>query len=604
MDSIINILYLILVVGCIFSAGKWIAIKLNLIKNKSLFIENITISIGLGFSLLIIIIMLLGFAGLLYSKILWVILLLFIFLGIVKNYFIIDKDIFFRKVSGLKKDELLILFIISICSLMYLLTALTPTLDGDSLSSYLLMPREYAKNNSILVIDYAIGNMYPQNGQLISTLGILLKDQILAQLLISWLMGIICILTIFSIGKLLFNKNSALIGVLIWYSTFAVAFLNQSAKIDLAWSAFDLLGVYCFINWYYFSSTQKNNWLFISGLFFGIASGIKQASFFTLIIILVAIAYRSIPKKELIKSFTIFLLPVSICLVWILRSYFMTGSFIYSGGDLFSDNGFIGFIKVLWQMSMLGNASSLEGPMGKSIGPTIIAVLPLIFLIKNKNKKIWHVLIFCGLMLILWYNGVQRARHLLPTLGLLSLLCGYVINYLLNVKKKSAYFILLLSFVSISLNLTPWIYVNFFSINRFNYIIGKDDLTSYLEKNLSKWHWYPNFQITNKINNDLPVNTRIAALSTANSYYIDRPFYAPGPALIKSAWTDGEKKYPDHLDYYNMLINENITHIFINNYAVQQRSLQNSWINQAVFKEKYLDLIFDYGEQYLFKIKK
>ena len=146
---------------------------------------------------------------------------------------------------------------------------------------------------SIVVVDYAMGSIYPQNGQLISTMGLLLKDQVLGQLLVSWMMGLLCILTIYSIGRFLFNRQTALIGVLIWYGTYSVAFLAQSAKIDLTWAAFDLLALFVFMQWYFADSSHKNiKWLVLSGLFLGIAGGVKQVSIFTIILFILGITFR------------------------------------------------------------------------------------------------------------------------------------------------------------------------------------------------------------------------------------------------------------------------------------------------------------------------
>ena len=63
--------------------------------------------------------------------------------------------------------------------------------------------------------------------------------------------GIAPSFTNFSIGSLLFNKISAFIGIIIWYGMYSTSFLAQSAKIDLAWAAFDLLGLYVFMLWYF-----------------------------------------------------------------------------------------------------------------------------------------------------------------------------------------------------------------------------------------------------------------------------------------------------------------------------------------------------------------
>ena len=75
---------------------------------------------------------------------------------------------------------------------------------------------------------------------------------------------------------------------------------------------------------------------------------------------------------------------------------------------------------------------------------------------------------------------------------------------------------------SIGLNIGPWVYVNFISTDRFGYISGQYNLDEYLKVNLVKWDWYPNYDMTIKIRDELPNNVKIAALSTGNSYYVGK----------------------------------------------------------------------------------
>ena len=89
-------------------------------------------------------------------------------------------------------EQVILFTIFLIISSIYLFSSLTPTFDGDSLFGYLSLAREYSIHNKIIPIDYYYGSTFPQNGQLLTTLGFLLNDQITAQLVISWLMGILC----------------------------------------------------------------------------------------------------------------------------------------------------------------------------------------------------------------------------------------------------------------------------------------------------------------------------------------------------------------------------------------------------------------------------
>jgi len=589
--------------------GKAIAEKFNIDTHYQSLSSKIIIDFGLGLSAIIIMMTILGFFGLLKIQIIWVLLLLFLLFGLITHKPVLNISSIKSSLNSLKIIEIVTLFIIVIISGLYLTVSLSPTLDGDSLASYLLLSREYANNSIISVVDYAIGSSFPQNGQLINTLGLLFKDQIVAQLLIVWSMGILCVLIIYSIGRTFCSRQVTLIGILIWYGTYSVAFLAQSAKIDITWAAFDLLALYVFMQWYFSDSSKgETKLLFLAGFFLGIAGGVKQASFYTIILLMLAITFRLFGKKEhsiitLIKSYSAFLIPASIAGIWVIRSYLLTGEFVFTGRSFQNNHGILGFFQTLWRMSMLGNAVSLEGAMGKSIGPSILALVPIIFFFKNVDRRVWHILGYCGLMLILWYNGVQRARHLLPTIALLSLVAGYVVHLLISQKPKFGYTVLILVFFSIGLNLSPWVYVNFISTNRFGYILGQHNLDEYLKENLTKRNWYPNYDMTIKIRDKLPSNVKIAALSTGNSYYLDKPFYGAKPTLLAPAWTQDSLEYPDPQDFYNELIDSGITHVFINDYVVKNWGLEKALLNQHIFKDKYLKKIIAVDGQHLYVIK-
>ena len=568
--------------------------------------DNSLFYIGTGLGIFILGLTILGYLGLLYSMPIQIIIYALGFFSIYKIW--INSRVEFKLVfSGIDYFQILLLIIILLFSTLYFLTSITPTLDGDSLSGYLPLAREYYNAKKMIPIDFHYGSIFPQNGQLISTLGFLLGNQITAQLFVSWLMGVLCCFILFSIGKKIENARVGLLAIVIWYGTYSVAFINQSAKIDLAWTFFDLLGIFAFMNWWFSNKYENNeNWLFVSGFLISIAIGIKQVSAFTIIILVPAIFFKLFIGKNcsirlLVKHILLFTLPIIVSFHWIFRTYLLTGDLFFTGSEFQSNDGIFGIFETIWKMSMLGNAVSHEGPMGKSIGPTLIAILPSIIIFKKNDRRIWEIIFFCLIMLIFWHNGVQRARHLFPTIALLSVCAAYLINRLIESGQKSRNIIFILVVFCSLINIGPWMYVNFISLNRIMYIKNME-LDSYLEKNLKKFNWYPSFQMTKIIRDELPEKIKIAALASGNDYYLNKKFYDAqnnplGPTFVET------KKDMTSQEFYQKMKNFGITHTFLNKHVIDKWGLEECWLNDESFRNKYFIELEKDNNQYLYKLK-
>ena len=597
---IIDLLITAVVIVSAWSAGRLITNALN-IRTESR-VMDLVLSLGLGVGIFVYLQMICGFVGWFSALQAWLTLICMSVLGVFG--FISYKPIIkFEQVSKLipssSLDRLILLGIL-VLSILYLLVALAPTLDGDSLAGYLVVARDFAKEGRIFSATYAYTNLFPANGQLIAALGFSLKGQIVAQLLTVWFMGVLGALGLYSLGTKLFNSRISLIGVLAWYSMASVAVLSASVKVDLAWAAFEIISILAFTQWYFAGRKQRDSrWLLITGLFLGVAFGIKHATTFTAILLAIALTYRLYSDNNMslkawsisFSSIVLFALPG---LVWVIRSLVISGSLGFAGSDLAGETGFSGLFTYLWDMSMLGNSNSIEGPNGKSIGPIFLSILPCVILLKNVDNKVWHVSLYSLSMLLISFFVVQRARHILPALGLMSLIAGYVIHRLSVSSPKIGSLIITLVLAASLVATATWTYKNFVSIETVQRSLNIIDDREYFTRNLENFNRYPSWEIIRASNDLISEQAVIASPGASNGFYLNRP-------LLSFAQT--EKEYAVSSGFVEILKQNDVTHVYINEFVVNERGHELAWLVNEGFQDQYLLEIICSRGQCLYELR-
>ena len=586
IESLLNLTLMIAVFLAFLGPGR-VLLRVGGFEHKSVS-EELVFSAGLGFASAIYILVALGFMGMLYPVVAWLLLGGGLATGLF--WWVRWRPQSRRMVFPRPSPTPSVLWAVAAVLMAYVMvnvvTGLSPTLEGDSTGGYLLVAKEYAARHALEEVDFAYVTSYPQNGQMLSTLGFLLRGQILGQLLVSFAMGALFIGAMYAVGRAYFTRKAAFIGVAIVYGTYSVAYLHASGKIDLAWAAFDLLAIFAFSRWYFSESQSRHwRWLVLAGMFAGAAAGVKQATLFTVIALSLGIAFRLAQGQERrpiawATAFVAFGLPISLAVLWVVRAYVMTGVIGSAGPGTGGEGATSGLLRNVWAMSMLGNAGGIEGPLGKPIGPALLAVVPLLVILPRMDRRIWHILALAAIFILLWSLGVQRARHLLPVLALLGLVAGYVIERLLDERRRVGQLVLGAVLVSIATNLSIWTCINLISFERVPYVVGLQDRDRYLEVNLPKVQRYPNYAILRYVWDNVAKDARFVALSTRNSFYLERALYARG----KTSFDDVQ----DLPALLRRLEHERFTHLFVNNFIVEERDLADSVLLSPVFRDSHL----------------
>jgi len=607
----IDLLFLILIVIVAYLAGYNFISLIKLRTNGRAEQRLYSLSAGLG--LLSILILLLGFLGLLYPKIITgliiviaVSLVLFTSKSTYKNLFgpfnILDNSPLWMRA---------IVFITAIYMLYQLLNCMTPVINGDSIGQYLSIPKIFLQNHSILnrqlIEDYISSNL-PLNLYMLSVLGISLHSEIVSQLILGWLMSVLIFLAIYVSIKRFTDKRIALLSAALFYTMPTMAWLIFSAKMDLGYVMFELCFWSLFLRWLI---NKDNKDLYISAIFLGFAIGSKYHSLIALTCVAIAIFIIKLVNKDKLWNIikVIFLFSIISLLIGspsYIKNMFLVGDPFYpffSSYGLVQGEGFDIYKSLLdiprFIYNMIIGKEFVNRPLYWADRPLGFLSILMFFLIDFKrikeNKQISFTIILYAIILSLavMFSVWPFPRHILPAVALILILFAILNNNLILTKK----------FIPIG-----WVIVIMFAIqcipnmglkntgSKVNYLIGKINKQEYLSKVLfdrpGSVHMNSGML---KYVSSLPDSSRILALDFGNGYYVDRPF-------LKKLYVYDENNIDEFIRKCN---NDRFTHIYYSELGIKQYIESPKIIAHFVilkYKEKFLYNHYSSGNQQIYEI--
>jgi hypothetical protein len=579
--------------------------------------DDLVLSLALGLGAFSLLAAAFGFIGFLRWEIAWVVLLGMILLSARSGITLLSVCLtdLRQSLPRTRGIPAVVVGLIAITGVIYFISAFHPPLEGDTLAGYLATPKRYVQLSRIAPLPASFYDDLPLNVQMISTWALLLRGDVLAQLLVGFGFGIACLPAIATLANLLFGSGVAAWATLAFFSLGAISYANDSTKIDAGWAFFDLASLLAFSYWYFKRADWR--WLALAGVLGGLGLGAKYTALFTLTPLLVGIAWRTLRwdkcgVKPLIARWALYLAPcMALGGIWMLKNVLFVGNPVY---PLFNKQilgyaaesppnhafGLLGMVTILWDMSM--------GPFafgfGKPVGPLLLASVPLILLLKERDRKIFHLLAFVGIGYLLWYVGVQRDRNFLPQLAILAICGGYALRAFTSHVSPTRFAVAALALAGPVYALATYAWVHVYRLAPVPYILGVQDRETYLRRNLLEW--YPSYDAILFINTYLPANARIIGLHNGNGYYLDREY-------ILSDDIEGRVIHDvtSERELLAALRARRITHIFINDYVVQQwrmgyggkQGYAESLVEQPDFQARYMTLIFSEPDQHLYELR-
>lgn len=524
----------LLVILTLLSYGIGLKILKILKVQQESFLEEIVFCVGLGLGIFSYLVLGIGLAGLLHK---WVFYSLFVVLSVILHpelwYFL--RRIFVRGKLFLHPSFTPFSLAISLTLFLAIILLLVPTITFDVLVYHFAVPETYIKYHKIIYLPYNCFSNYTFNTEMLFTLGLLLKGDLLAKS-IHFLFGFLSGLSIYSLARRYFDSKTAALSILAFCSMPLAIFIATAGFNDFAITFYEILAVYSFINW---SKEKNEGWLLVCGLTCGLSIGVKYFGVFCFIILGLSILILKWRESGILKAsktisvFTILvLLPV---LPWLIKNFIWTGNPVfplfydifggrnwsefhqsrylyemtrYSAGLPFLLKPFVFF----WDISF--KHGGMESGVKIPVGPIFIVILPFILGLRKFDFCIKYLLSFCGIFFLFWSYVCAVDRFILPCFILMCVIIGYVIE---RTNKRLYPCLLAILFISLSWNL--------FNISKIIYknayfmCLKRDGGEEFLLKKSIIQDYY---DVISYINHHLPRETRILFIGEVRSYYCQR----------------------------------------------------------------------------------
>lgn len=439
------------------------------------FLEEIILSLSLGWGALAYLVLGLGVGRLLYRgvaygllAILTLILLPDIraFIGAIRERLTRPGKQIGPPEAGKETPRLFLLslwMLLAIALVTALIGALTPPLNYDTLSYHLGVPKEYIRHHQIVYLPHQVYSNFPFTLEMLYLLSLLLKGDILAKL-IHLSFGILTAAAIYSFGRRYFNSRMALLATAVFSNIPLVVFLSTTAYIDLGVTLYGFLALLGWVNWFY---SRRREDLLVSAVFTGLAMGTKYpVILFSFLPLLLGIVLKTslIDKVRwtgtLKRAFVFSLVAVGIVSPWFIKNFIYTGNPIYPlfynllGGRDWSALNASRFMRHhstsfgnWWEIFLV----PLTISRSKDIGPLFIIFSPLILFFKRFEGFVKLLLAYGGLYLLLWIFFTHHDyRFLLPAFPCFSLVAAYLI---MRFAKGKVHSLLLIAGLGIALAL-------------------------------------------------------------------------------------------------------------------------------------------------------
>lgn len=500
------------------------------------------------------------------------------------------KNSFFKIDRRWEKIACLIILLLLILAVI---EALAPATTEDTLSYHFRIPYDYVVNQELVYSPFAPFNM-PHLTQMLVTVPFLLGAGDVGGHFIYFIFLILFTAVIYNFSKHFFNRQVALLALLLILSTPMISYMKISGRVEVALSAMILLGIWSMLNGLNGLGIKRYRWMFASGMFMGMACGIKYYGLFAAAVAFLLagiILFRQSSWSSTLKLLTIFSLGVLLFgSPFYIKNLVMTGNPLFPAMfDLFggrdwstemahlakthfdaykrpAGDGIINLFLSPWRLTVDGEPFN-AGRTG--YGFIYLALFPILLwslICKVKKSGMSALMPNCStasviswfviLLWILWFTfAFQRGRHLLPVFAMLSMLTGRTVLALLMCKKNGAAHVLIkycCTFILVGGISFQVLISGYFTKTFIPVTLGYEKREAFMDRVRPMWRDYQN------VNHTLPQDAKVLHLFGNRQYYLKREQFYPSPYF--QGWVDWAK-IPDVQTYREQLLQAGFTHV-------------------------------------------
>ena len=545
-------------------------------------LENILISLLMGFSFTSYLIYMIGFAGFLNYKMVWVV---FTFITIIA--FPVFRNLNLGKIFKLFKktikgywvtrNDYSILFLlvasIFVVSFLNLISSLAPPSDGDSVTYHLALPKLYVRHGMIITTPFYKDWLSPFNAEMWNIIGLLLGFNSLP-LVFQWAMGIAGGLVLYLMVSERISYRAGLFTVVIYYLTPWLITLSSTAKCDPSFFAFIFMSLHLIFKW---KENNSDKWLWLSAIFTGMALASKYQGLYwaltigILLVIMLWDEWRKYPQRALKITFIFTGIALIIVSPWYLRNFFVTGDPIWPFGySIFHSQywsqslhnkylswhqgpavSVLSYFMGLWNIT-LNQSIYISGGVRIPYLPIQLSLVPgLIFFWSRLTEKQKEFMKYLFIIIIvyytIWFFGYQQRRYLIPAMSFLLIPSSYVFWEMMKLRiGKLAVLLLLGTTLSFSIS-----YSFIYSKQFIPVVLGIETKDEFLEK---KIYFYKDLKW---VNNNIVDSSKIV-FTHLQTFYLDHDCLVIVPNYILEKINI---MTPD--EFYSFLKEDGLTHIFL-----------------------------------------